>query len=119
MTKRDALRLIKALRSGKYIQTGSALGRVIDGVEYNCCLGVFCRLKNRPRVLDYDRFVSYDGSFSALNSALVGTKTGYGNLGYIDDHKYNLVGLNDGGYTFEEIADILYWYVESGLYKDI
>lgn len=119
MTKRDALRLIKALRSGKYIQTTKALGRVIDGVEYNCCLGVFCRLKNRPRVLDYGRFVKYDNSFSVLSPALVGAKTSDGELGYIGNDRYNLVKLNDSGYTFEEIADILYWYVESGLYKDI
>ena len=69
--------------------------------------------------------VEYDYCDDLPDAIKVGMKSLSGSLGSADPdskkHKeeFNLARLNDSGYTFEEIADILYWYVQSGLHKDI
>lgn len=45
----DQQKWIDALKSGEYRQIQRRLGVMRHGKEYNCCLGVACRVFNVPR----------------------------------------------------------------------
>ena len=107
MEKTIKIQWVEALRSGKYAQTKKALR---DDAGF-CCLGVLCDvLKDHPDV--QGRWVN--GGF-LVNKATVPNKS------YPSEIVCSLAGLeyggdslsimNDGGKTFNEIAD----YIEGNL----
>ena len=114
LMKLNHLDLIDALRSGKFTKTIGKLGALYKGgEERNCCLGVFCRIKGLERTVS-SHVVLYDGCDDYAPPRL-GLRDREGFLGRVGDKVFTLAELNDSGYTFEEIADILYWFVESNL----
>jgi hypothetical protein len=90
---------IEALRSGEYEQGQSFLR---EGDKF-CCLGVLCDLKepaNWRRSGDsYDYVVGSDASMGLLPFSL---KAETGINGQIESE---IVGMNDEGKSFSEIAD--------------
>jgi hypothetical protein len=120
MDKEIKARWLEALRSGKY-QQGSCYLR--DGDKY-CCLGVLCEVLGVPStpirddgsctIYDHEENVHlYDGSKSYLSISTAeraGLSTN-GELGEAFEYKGgmfdSLVGLNDCGVSFAEIADII------------
>ena len=102
---KNAKAWVKALRSGKYKQGRGALR---TGDMY-CCLGVACELAGAKTEKPNDLTVpyGYDGIFFTLPVSVqewLGVKTGTGVYG---KEEYDLSSDNDGGKTFEEIADII------------
>ena len=94
---------LEALRSGEYQQGTGFLEK--DGC--NCCLGVLCR------VLEIEgegesmagETVYFDGYCATLSDRLLLTAQ------ISDDLAMELAAMNDGGTTFEQIAD----YIEAEL----
>lgn len=94
MKKSVAINWINALRSGKYRQGKGFLCR--KG-KY-CCLGVLNELYPE---LD----LAGDHCKVLLNYKRIGL---FGGHGWLEDaYGESLAGLNDTGYTFDEIADII------------
>jgi hypothetical protein len=98
---------VAALRSGDYKQTKGALRRPpgADYPEGYCCLGVLCEVvkPNAPWLKDGDRY-------TLLGAAGVAPQSIVQQLGltFDDQGAYNLLPhMNDGGRTFEEIADFI------------
>jgi len=118
MNKSDALELIDALRSGEYIQGTGRLASTWQGEESNCCLGVLCRIKGLKGVSAIGS-IRYGGCLIYPPKGIGGLKSESGYLGSCDGINYTLAKLNDEGYSFDEIADILYWYVRSGLIEEV
>lgn len=87
---------IAALRSGKYKQ---GRGYLRKG-DYYCCLGVFCDvigLKSRYAPdREFDRVYEYDGETTTLPEKV--------KLLFDELNVDKLIGMNDCGQTFEEIA---------------
>ena len=119
-----AEKLIEALRSGKYVQ-GS------EGMKYfdhdtdpptlrHCCLGVLAEICEISQEINaIDRFV-LAGSFyyfpeEKLSSNTI--RTPHGDLPR--DIGKSLAYLNDAGYSFEEIADILQGLIEIDLIEEL
>jgi hypothetical protein len=93
MKKHHARKWIKALRSGKYKQGTNYLCK--DG-EY-CCLGVLDEI--------FPEMELNGGSDTTLkNYSKIGLRAADG---FIPDSQESLADLNDIGYTFDEIADII------------
>lgn len=94
---------VKALRSGKYKQTDSALK---DGAGH-CCLGVlssisphknnFTRMK--PPSSEYDK----NAALPCLIQKWAGMKNEVGQI----DSDTCLASMNDNGASFEQIADFI------------
>lgn len=82
---------IEALRSGKYIQTKDTL-RDKTG---HCCLGVLCDLKDLWTLLLQKYGRNQIGELA------------HAELGLTWEFARQLVQLNDGGATFEEIAQVI------------
>lgn len=110
MLNRNAKRWVKALRSGEYKQAKSDL-RVDDSF---CCLGVACDLYRQ----EHPEAHWGDGTRPAfmVNDTDIGTTAllpdEVQNWLDLNDNggKYHintLTGLNDTGFTFEEIADVI------------
>ena len=101
MKKENAMKWIKALRSGKYEQTRSGHLRDSDGY---CCLGVLCHINNititgdetLPDYFDLQMLdlSSNDGQLPKYY------KTKHGKLN-------TLAELNDVGLSFKQIANII------------
>jgi len=110
MNKEIKKRWLKALRDGNYDQGTEALH---PGDEF-CCLGVLCDLHKIKEDGDWD-----EGEYEGENGSLPDIVMEWANLPDsnpdvvpIDDDKdkvssWTLAGLNDAGYTFNEIADII------------
>lgn len=102
---------LAALRSGDYKQGRNVLGRVdADSGEEFCCLGVLCELAEKEgvvkRKLQWDYFV-YGRSEHYLPESVQrwsGMDGGRGDRPVAFD---SLSALNDRGYTFDQIADII------------
>lgn len=98
-----------ALRSGKYTQARSALKKSIgheDDVGY-CCLGVLCDISQKGK-WKKDRqgtYYWYDDISGVLPKSVKEWS------GVILERERDLAGMNDGGSSFEEIAD----WVETNL----
>jgi hypothetical protein len=91
---------IKALISGKYIQTR---GELANGtLTKHCCLGVLCDLYIKENKLQKEIEV-YDLENKGGNSEVPGGKV-LRWAGLHHDTCNTLAGLNDGGSTFKEIA---------------
>lgn len=100
MKKAVALNWINALRSGEYKQGTDLLHNKKDNTY--CCLGVLnCLYPN----LELDTALSNSKSYEILPGAY---KIGLNSpLGHLPNSGTNLAQLNDAGYTFDEIADII------------
>lgn len=108
---------LKALRSGKYKQTDGALRKQ---EEYNdecqyCCLGVLSKIQGRLTDEGCDLFEREDGD-SVLHPTnpfySIFEECGYlpENVKFIDDRDVehiSLTTINDHGYTFTQIADVI------------
>lgn len=101
-----------ALRSGEYAQGKNVLHQ---GDKF-CCLGVLCDLAVRQGVavdvgskliMRYGEIVTYDDNGSLLPDPVM-EWAGLGAASpYIFSAQRSLTGLNDGGRTFTEIADLI------------
>ncbi len=97
MKRKLAQKWVAALRSGKYNQT---TGRLKDEIGY-CCLGVLCEI-SEARADGPGKYIE--------NYTEVGLKSMTGKLDpYYEPNMdtLSLSKLNDEGYTFNEIADII------------
>jgi len=97
---------VKALRSGKYEQGTKFLRR--DNDKF-CCLGVLCDITEYDKWIkdDNEKFYNFGkGTYSLLPINLI-KLIGYGIQG-------DLVRMNDGGETFDKIAD----YIEANVPVD-
>jgi len=98
---------VDALRSGEYQQTQERL-RKEDGF---CCLGVLCDLYIKENNVEWE-INEVDGYFYEKNSAVLPPSV-VGWAGVEDSNPYvnggigTLSGLNDKGFTFNEIAGLI------------
>ena len=109
--------LARALESGKYEQTNGLLRQDgPNGWQY-CCLGVACDLyheKTERGQWDSDTFLAGGGTQSSSTELVEEVREWYGFLdmnpalvvkdGTPDENHDRAAGLNDGGWSFEEIA---------------
>ena len=106
---------VEALRSGKYTQTRN---RLCDyTTDSYCCLGVACEvfIKNSDiplttRDSSYDQGRYYGGKIGSLPSIVRKWLGLYDTSGAFIDRNFTsqtLAILNDGGTTFDEIANII------------
>ncbi len=119
MNKRIKTKWLKALRSGNYKQGKSVLHSAgkRDGNHKYCCLGVLCDLylkENKQKWTEFpdDRLgkvfsVSKTSDDTAVLSGKVKRWAGLkeSNPTVLDYH--SLAGINDDGYSFKQIADII------------
>lgn len=99
---------VEALRSGEYAQTVRRLARIRGGTTQYCCLGVLCEVNAEPRRQTRMEDDSYTYGANSTGSLEYGLQEKYGLAA--SDHSH-LIGLNDGGASFLEIAD----YIEANL----
>lgn len=99
MTKKIAMKWVKALRSGKYKQAKHRL----KSAEGYCCLGVLCEINNIIYTENFDSVLSY------RDMRKLTMRSDIGNIpGDVDRKEDSLAELNDSGeYNFDEIADII------------
>lgn len=101
---------IIALKSGEYSQGMYLLHQVEDAKDAFCCIGVYAHLcgvttaqmDQRPKALDLSHTINVDSIVVVKH-----LNTGLLFMGLIYD---KLAHLNDSGYTFEQIADLLIFY---------
>lgn len=114
---------VDALRSGKYTQGENALRETVNGKTAHCCLGVLCELalesgltvRIEEDVVDLvtsqDRFTSFDGDAAYLPESVQrwsDISTSNGQFFKEDESRaVTLSALNDTGYSFTEIADLI------------
>ncbi len=109
--------LVEALRSGEYKQGTGRLSRDQNGVRQYCCLGVACMVYQKhvgDLKIDTDGPVhSYDTDVHGLPEKVqewYGFDTRCGRLKETARIAYgynSLLLLNDSGYSFREIADVI------------
>ena len=110
---------VNALESGNYEQSFTLLHQTNGEKQLYCCLGVLCDLylKNVGDIIteydEYNDFTYYDGEESVLPEKVkdwVGLTDSAGKIN-ADGVRFNtdesLSGLNDEGFTFKEIAQII------------
>jgi hypothetical protein len=129
MKKEIADQWVSALRSGEFIQGEQVLTQVHgNGTKTYCCLGVLselaCRAEVIPAPIGERTMIERDGVQEEVTALIYGTvasqsKTiapgvvvewaglSHGNPIADDYDGRTLAGLNDNGYTFAEIADII------------
>lgn len=113
-------RWIKALRSGKYQQARNQLC-VVEPSPAFCCLGVLCDISQLGRwtASGYRQLGGYEAAITLLPEFVM-------NLTGLDDQAgrfdlpeperdtgiafASLTHLNDSGFTFEQIADIIEYF---------
>jgi hypothetical protein len=122
MNKALAYAWADELDSGEHIQGKESLER-IDVYENvtRCCLGVAVRMCALPADLIHtydDGTVDFDGSETILSPMLqkrLGIKTSTGIISSLTDRNgmgSELTELNDGGFTFPQIADVIRYFYE-------
>jgi len=98
---------LNALRSGEYQQTQERL-RKEDGF---CCLGVLCDLYIKENNVEWeineDDMYRYEKHFTVLPPSVVGWAGVEDSNPYVNGGIGTLSGLNDKGFTFNEIADLI------------
>lgn len=112
----DKAKLLEALRSGNYQQGHS---RLREGDKY-CCLGVYCDLKGAKWELVNPDLNTYkvnlgndyhlDTEFYLPKPFRTKENDAHGSieeLTGINQLCFSLAGLNDDGFTFAQIADII------------
>lgn len=108
-------RWVDALRSGKHNQGNTYLCKIIDDSKYECCLGVRlnidefvgnlsgCAMEFNGRNSDLPiEYAKDKGFFSA-----VGCFKGKFKINCRNRHFYSLSSLNDNGFPFLQIADLI------------
>ena len=124
MKKEIAEKWAEALRSGDYTQGKNYLKRTVEGKTSHCCLGVLCEIyyeSNKEENIeeslmwigelsDKDSIHTFDGSTGALskkvrNWAGIGSDIGYVKSDLLS--KAYLTEMNDGEYSFNDIADFI------------
>lgn len=107
--------LVEALRSGEFTQTYRLLGTTKNGVEYNCAGGVACRVA-MANGMDVNVTREGDGILFNGLTYLVPDEVWYwfgvnpyGRLPVWDREavQQGVSGLNDSGFTFDQIADLI------------
>ncbi len=108
---------LEALRSGNYQQGNGQLS--VCGCD--CCLGVLCKVQDRPQVKRNDEYIIFDGHKDLLTEINpvydwlgasgcfplgVQIRTWADEGGGHDVHD-SLAGCNDAGLTFLQIAEII------------
>jgi hypothetical protein len=119
MDQHVAERWTQALRSGKYKQ---ARGRLKDGPEYFCCLGVLCDLYREeqgkgewvtPKYCESSQFeVECDGLKEVEGVVLPDSVREWAGMethdGYLEGTQdTSLASLNDRGVKFPQMADLI------------
>ena len=108
-------RWLAALRSGDYQQGPNRLCQG-ESPERYCCLGVFCELKELPRTWAAYGYWKYTIHGESRYADIGNLEPALGPLGTLpgcfvrtaDARKRgSLSNLNDNGFTFAEIADII------------
>lgn len=118
MKKAKAMKLVRALRSGAYHQ---GQNRLVDDEDRFCCLGVACNISTQ--LLEWDSYLSegkrkwhIGGYGSTLHPTIKEEYGFYSSDGLRRDKKPliiggkpydSLLGANDGGCTFDQIADYI------------
>lgn len=98
-TQKQIDKWTKALESGKFKQGRNALQ--LD--DAYCCLGVFCKVNNIP----YVALGKSDLSALGINDSFKNEEA-YTHLGKVlGTGTTELAGMNDGGATFKEIAEVI------------
>lgn len=98
---------LEALRSGKHKQGTGTLSFELNDETFDCCLGVYCRVRG-ARITG--RFQEHPGSRIELYfgseraSAYLPKEL---NVELPTTLQALFMGLNDGGYTFEQIARVV------------
>jgi len=106
--------LVESLRSGRYKQTDSVLRRE----NSYCCLGVLCDISTKYGIGEWVEDEYGDTMFKTSNGTRIsvlpkdvlewaGLGDKYGSEVYIEKHSLSLTTMNDEGYSFEKIADII------------
>jgi hypothetical protein len=109
---------VEALESGKYKQGQRRLTTVRDGEQFDCCLGVACKLYEsvvgglQPKVNEdtWVTYVEYDGHECTVLPEKVMNWLGLSECSgrYKDGEAYfQLSEKNDNGMSFSEIAAII------------
>jgi hypothetical protein len=104
---------VAALRSGEYKQGRGRLGYHDGDDDRMCCLGVLSHLAHQAEVcdqeVDEDGEFTYSGSINYLPYRVVDwAELDTHNPGVLEDEN-NLANLNDAGFTFDQIADLIEW----------
>lgn len=115
MLNENAKKWVAALRSGKYSQTKSKLTRLQGSqIVGCCCMGVACELAVEAGVkveITSDATLRfYDSNATSLPESVIkwlGVTDRDGRYLIRNGDMYCLVGNNDTGKTFAEIADII------------
>ena len=115
-------RWVEALRSGEYEQGQGKLGRHWEGNEkaQYCCLGVLCEIADEATTwVDHDEggykyMVTEKGSMAYPSYSLTARVDLPGRFGEFPREVEDLIGntladLNDAGFTFSQIADLIEW----------
>ena len=101
---------LEALRSGEYDQ-GTCVLRRREGKEVkHCCLGVLCELAkehSQDSVVVKEAQEALYTELSLPPSAVVEWSGLQFHDPLVNSDKDTLVGMNDGGSTFAEIADVI------------
>jgi hypothetical protein len=122
MNKALAYAWADELDSGEHTQGKDSLERTDEyGGVKRCCLGVAVRMCALPADLIYtfdDGIVKFAGSETILSETLqkrLGIKTSTGIISSLTDRNgmgSELTELNDGGFTFPQIADVIRYFYE-------
>lgn len=112
MTKEEVLTVwIDALRSGDYVQGAEVLTEIHGEQEYDCCLGVLCKLADIPskvRTLTKEQKTVRKYKFYSETDHTDFLTDGFGYIQWLDRVKRQvLISLNDDHVSFESIAKIL------------
>lgn len=129
MNKEIATRWVKALRSGKYKQGKNALKyKTARGAVRHCCLGVLCELYNQDKKRKQKPTISvkpaapysadlpdgcsvyaFAGNSTTLPTKVMQWAGMHSNAGEIADEfeDESLAEINDDGYSFKKIAQII------------
>jgi hypothetical protein len=107
---------LEALRSGKYKQ-GKEWLKIKKGDEWwHCCLGVLCEIREVEQEVR-ERTTSFCGNASLLSNEELtsylgcnGRFKGFKVVGENEKTYYSLAGLNDAGFSFEGIANVIEKY---------
>src|SRR4051812_2942255 len=122
MNKALAYAWADELDSGEHIQGKHSLERTYEYEDVKrCCLGVAARMCALPADLIHtydDGTVDFDGSETILSPTLqdrLGIKTSTGIISSLTDQNgigCELTELNDSGFTFPQIADVVRYFYE-------
>ena len=100
---------VSALRSGDYKQTQNRLHN-----EYGfCCLGVLCDLYGKENNVEWEPSTHYKNAYAFQNMATILPRSVMEWVGveevnpYVNGGPFTLGELNDKGFTFNEIADLI------------